>query len=263
MSVPDRSMFGSPWVGMVEYIYRLTLVRIRQSVRSYTLGVIWWLADPVINTVILYVVTVTLLGRRTEDTAVFLLCGLLMFRFLQTAINGACASLAPALALSTRLYVPKYAFVVRDILAEMLKFAIGIAFVAALATVLGVARFSAAETLIVTVVAVLFALGTASVVALLTALVQDTRVVIGYVFRALFFVSGTFFSLDQVPEEWRSVFLMNPFALLMHEFRLAVIYPQALDLAWLVALSLTSVAVGAVGFALLARFDRVLPKYVI
>ena len=115
-------------VAAAEYIYRLTLVQIRQSVKNYTFGVFWWLADPVINTVILYLVTVVIMGRRTQDMAIFLLAGLLMFRFLQTAINGACASLTPAIALSSRLYVPKYAFVTRDVLAEMLKFFIGISF---------------------------------------------------------------------------------------------------------------------------------------
>ena len=127
----------------------------------------------------------------------------------------------------------------------------------------GVGDFSLTETLVVTFVAILFSLASASMVALTTAVVPDIRVVIGYVFRALFFVSGTFFSLDQVPEKWQSVFLMNPFALLIHEFRLAILLPEAIDLAWLGILSLISIVIGTAGFYWLTRFDRVLPKYVL
>ena len=115
MRAASRSSSRAGLAGSLEYIYRLTLMQVRQSVKTYTFGVFWWLADPVVNTVILYLITVVVMGRRTQDMAVFLLAGLLMFRYLQTAINGACTSLAPAIALSSRLYVPKYAFVVRDV----------------------------------------------------------------------------------------------------------------------------------------------------
>ena len=244
-----------------EYVYRLTLTQIRHSAKNYTLGVFWWFADPIINTVILFAVTVVILGNRTEDMAIFLLSGLVMFRFLQTAINGACTSLNQAIALSSRLYVPKYAFVVRDVMVELLKLLIGVVFLMVGMRFFDGSVFSAFETLIVIATGLTFSLAMASLVALATAFIPDVRVVVGYVFRALFFVSGLFFSIDRVPEEWRNAFLCNPFALLVHEFRLAMISPESIDPGWLGTLMLASTAVGIVGFYLLGRFDRVLPKY--
>jgi len=247
----------------LEYICRLTVVQIRQSVKNYTFGIVWWLADPVINTVILYLVTVVVMGRRTQDTAVFLLVGLLMFRFLQTAISGACTSIIPAIGLSNRLYIPKHAFVIRDVLAEMLKLFIGILLLFMGISLFDIGHFSILQTLIVTFVAVLFTLASASIVALVTAIIPDFRLIVGYTFRALFFVSGTFFSLERVPEEWKNLFLMNPFALLMHELRIAMIYPDSLNLNLLGNLILISLAMGVIGYFWLVRLDRSLPKYVL
>ena len=247
----------------INYIYQLMLIRMRQDVRNYTFGLIWWFLDPIINTAILYVVTVILLGSRTEDMAMFLLSGLLMYRYLQTAINGAAVSLNRAMVLSNRLYVPKYVFVIRDVAAETYKFLIGVVFIVILTFILGNQNFSLWETLLVCSVAILFALAVAPLVAFASALVADTRVVISYLFRALFFISGTFFSLERVPEDLRSIFLLNPFALLLHEFRLAVLSPDGLDLGWLMSLAAISLLIAIAGFRLLISFDRKLPKYVL
>lgn len=247
----------------LQYVYHLTRVKMRQDVRMYSLGLVWWYLDPVINTLLLYFVMAVVLGKRTDETAIFLLTGLLMFRFLQSAITASCSSLNPALTLSSRIYVPKLAFVLRDCLAESIKLVVGVVFLFILAIVLGLRHISVPEVFAVTLVAVLFATGAASLVSLTAVFVRDVRPIIGYVFRALFFVSGTFFSLEQVPEKYRTLFLANPFALLMHEFRLAVTSPAGLDYGALSILAISSVAMLTLGAALLLRFDRQIPKYVI
>ncbi|MDX2287578.1 MAG: ABC transporter permease [Hyphomicrobiaceae bacterium] len=261
---PETTADGkSSLLGSLQYLLHLTHVRMRQDVRAYSLGLVWWYLDPVINTLVLYWVVAVVLGLRTDDMMIFLLTGLLMFRYLQGTITQSCNSLNPAMTLSSRVYVPKLAFVLRDVLAETLKFVIGVAFLLMLALVLGNFHASALEVIAVIAVAVVFATGAATLVSFASALVRDVRPVIGYVFRALFFLSGTFFALDKVPEEWRTVFLLNPFALLMHEFRLAVNSSQGLDWGLLGALFLVSSILTAIGVTALVRFDRKFPKYMI
>ncbi len=257
------AMASAGIIGSLNYILHLTRARMRQEVRAYSLGLLWWYLDPIINTVILYIVVGVILDLRTDDMMIFLMTGLLMFRFLQGTISQSTVSLNPAMTLSNRVYVPKIAFVLRDVLAETFKFLIGVAFLLVLALALGERDIAIGEILMVTVVASLFATGTSMLVAFAAALVRDVRPVIGYVFRALFFLSGTFFALDKVPEAWRTLFLLNPFALLMHEFRLAVSSPQGLDWLPLAILFLVSAGLVAAGTALLVNFDRKFPKYVI
>ena len=118
-------MNDAPRISQLRLIYRLSLIRIRREASRYTLGFFWWFADPLINTAILYVIMTKVFATRTENMALFLLTGLLIFRFLQTSITGACTSLQPALRLSQRLYVAKHPFVIRDVISQFFKYAIG------------------------------------------------------------------------------------------------------------------------------------------
>ncbi|MEM7191309.1 MAG: ABC transporter permease, partial [Pseudomonadota bacterium] len=176
---------------------------------------------------------------------------------------GGLTSLNQAMALSSRLYLPKYVFVVRDVTTQFVQFLIGLAFVIVLIMLFSETNLKPLGLAYVVLVAGTFALSAASVVALVSTFFSDLRVLLGYLFRALFFLSGIFFSLDQVPEEWRTAFLSNPFALLIQEMRLAILYPAPIDYGWLTILFCVSLLVGVLGFFVLIKFDRVLPKYAI
>ena len=245
------------------YIYHLTMIKVRNEFKSYSLGLLWWYVDPIVNTAVLYVVTVSILHQRSEGGALAMMAGMQMFRYLQSAIMGACNSLQQAIQLSARLYVPKYSFVIRDVAAETLKLTVGIAVLLFFLLGWKIAEFSLLETIVVIIVACTFVTGVSSIVALFSALIRDVRMVIGYILRVLFFLSGLFYGLDQVPEAWRTFFLLNPFALLVHEFRLAVISSEGIDYGWLGLLFVVSLGIGWIGFWALFKFDRELPKYVI
>lgn len=250
-------------VDRLRYIYYLTAIRIQNEIKNYSLGFFWWFLDPLINTAILYLVTAVVLNVRNEDMALYILIGLLVFRFLQSAITGGSGSLRPAFRLSDRIYLPKYVFVVSDVVAQAFKFLIGTVVIIALLWYLGRGDISLLQLLIVSGVAFLFSLGCASIVSVAVSLVSDLQILIQYAFRLLFFMSGTFFTLDQVPEQWQTLFLLNPFALLIQEYRAALMLPETMHYDLLALLTVVSLALLAIGQWILVRYDRVLPKYVI
>lgn len=247
----------------LRYIYHLTALRILSEIRNYSLGFLWWFLDPLINTAILYVVTAVILQMHNDEMALNILIGLLVFRFLQSAITKGAGSLRPAFKLSERLYVPKCVFVISDVLAEAFKFVIGTTFIIALLWLLGRGDVSFLQIVILTVIAFVFCLACASLVSVAAGLIHDVQVAIQYAFRLLFFVSGTFFSLEQVPVEWQTTFLLNPFALLIQEYRVALMLPEQLNYALLGLLMAVSLILLIFGLWILIRYDRVLPKYVI
>jgi lipopolysaccharide transport system permease protein len=245
----------------IRYLYYLTDHRIRQQNKSYALGFLWWILDPIINTGILYVVKTLILPSKTPNLALFLLTGLLMYRFVQTAITNANQSLLQAMTLSSRLYVPKSVFVIRDVASQFIQFLIGLVFIMVMVIAFGDPHIKPLQLLYVLFVAVMFSLAASSLVAGASIVVRDLRVVLGYVFRALFFLSGIFYTIERVPEEWRSAFLANPFALLIQQLRVAILTPDPLDYVRLTILLGVSLLLGAAGFYFLWKYDRVLTKY--
>lgn len=250
-------------IDRLRYIYYLTVIRIQSELKNYSLGFFWWFIDPLVNTAILYLLTTAILRVRNEDMALYILIGLLVFRFLQSAIYSGSSSLRSAFQLSERVYLPKYLFVISDVLAEAFKFLIGTVVAIGLLLYLGRGHLSLVHLLLVSSIAFLFSLACATIVSVATSIIKDLQIVIQYAFRLLFFVSGTFFAIDQVPEQWRTLFLLNPFALLIQEYRAALLVTDAPNYGLLALLTMVSLVLLAFGQWILVRYDRVLPKYVI
>src|SRR5690625_3126731 len=60
--------------------------------RNSYLGYFWWLLDPLLNVVVYYFLVVVILGRGGEDYAVFLVIGLVSWRWINTTINTSAKS---------------------------------------------------------------------------------------------------------------------------------------------------------------------------
>ena len=244
-------------------VYYLTKIKIHKEIVSKFFGFVWWLLDPLINMSVLYIVTALILELRTDDKVVFLLSGLLLFRYMQSSISNSTRSLSPAMSLSSLIYLPKYVFVIRDIFSEFFKLIIGLFVLIILVNIVTSASIQYFEVLFVALTCLIFCLSLSSIFANLGIIFPDISNILGYTFRALFFLSGIFFDLSRVPAEWQGVFLSNPFALLIHNMRLALILPGSIDYASLLILIAISVTLSAFGFYFLVKLDRIYPKIVL
>ena len=81
--------------------------------RSY-LGIIWSLLEPLCTMIVLTVVFGTILGNRTKEFSVYILCGRLLFSFYSTATKAALTSIRKNASMIKKVYVPKYLYTLSD-----------------------------------------------------------------------------------------------------------------------------------------------------
>ena len=90
--------------------------------RSY-LGIIWSLLEPLLTMIVLTIVFGTILGTRTKEFSVYILCGRLLYNFYSTSTKSALTSIRRNAAMIKKVYVPKYLYTLSSILYNYIIFA--------------------------------------------------------------------------------------------------------------------------------------------
>ncbi|MCB1147377.1 MAG: ABC transporter permease [Leptospiraceae bacterium] len=217
------------------------------------------IASPVISTSLYFVVFGSAIGSRIQEVngvgyGSFIVPGLIMLSLLTESIGNA----------SFGIYLPKYTGTIYEILAapvSMLEIVIG--FVGAAATkslILGLLMLATASLFVPIHIAhpflmVLFLLLTCISFSLFGFLIgiwadsfEKLQIMPMLVITPLVFLGGSFYSIDMLPEFWRTVSLLNPVLYLVSGFRYS--FYEIADVSVLTSLLTVSVFLAGCAFVL-------------
>ncbi len=238
-------------------VLNLTRVELKLRYRNSVLGFLWTVLNPLFYLLILAVVFSKIIRFEIADYPVFLFAGLTSWLMIQQTVTIATASVVNNQALIRRVYVPKLAFPLSNVLARFADHLILVAVLLAAMLVFG--RPWTWALLVVPAVVVLhffFALGLSLLAAVADIRVRDVQHVVAILFQALFYVTPVFYSADFVPEKYRALFLANPFYYFVESLR-APVYRGAPP-AWsdLGTAALIAALTFAAGFLIFVRKER-------
>lgn len=198
--------------------------------RDTFLGRAWVILDPLLQ-VLLYAFifgVVLDVSRGIDNFPGFLAIGVIFFRIATRGISGGINLIQHSRALITSFKFPTISVVLGVIVKEFFDGLVPavIAMFVAL-SLQGFANVSAAVFLVFPIYLLIqvFCLGTALISARMTALVPDMRTPIQLVNRALFFVSGIFFTLERFSGHplLEGVMKANPIYQFLHSLRLVIL----------------------------------------
>jgi len=233
-----------------------------EASRGY-LGVLWWVIEPVMYMSIFYTVFAHLMHRGDENYVMFLLTGLITWKWFQATVNTGASSLMNNAGLMNLVYVPKIIFPLTNIAVNTFKFFI---ILALFLTFLLFSRVPLSPVwLLLPVLVAAQLLLIVALTCLLAALMPffpDLRVILDNLLLMLFFLSGIFFDISQLPASIRQYLVLNPMAALIDMFRALLIKGLPPDWQPLMLVVLLSLLILTVALRLLRRFDRVYPKII-
>ncbi len=203
------------------------------------LSYLWWVLEPMLYVLVFYIVFETLLNRGGPNFVFFLMCGKIPYLWLNKSIVNSGGALFENRGLIGRIDVPKIIFPYITLQEMLYKQWVG--FLVLFATAL---YFDSSITLNwlwlipVIVVNYLVLVVPSLIAALLVTWAQDFRILIQMGMLFLMFVSGIFWDINDIQNEfWRDFLLTaNPLAFLIDSYRKILMYNQAPDLihlAWL------------------------------
>jgi ABC-2 type transport system permease protein len=266
--IPGPAAIGVDWNRFANLTRTLALTEFKLRFFGSALGYLWQLMRPLLLFGVLY--TVFTLVLRFESSADFypvaLLSGIVMFVFVSESTGAAVTSLVDREPLVRKVQFPRLVVPLSVTLTGLMNLALNLIVVLVFLLVSGGAvRFSWLE---LPILMALLALLTASLSTLLSALYvryRDVRPVWEVVLQILFYATPIFYTLDIINNTTiERLLLINPLAVIIQQFRHAVIdpsHPSAVEAAggWLLLLApaaiLVALAVGGYRY-----FDREAPR---
>jgi len=217
-----------------------------EASRTY-IGILWWILDPLMQMGIFYLVFgVGLRGTgRTENFVQFLLIGIIIWRWFATSVQFSSGAIMQNRNLVLRLNIDKWVFPASLIAGNAFKFLI------AFAMLIGFLMYSGMPLSLhylylplLLVVQFVLICGVAFVLAALVPLLPDLRNVISHMLMLMFFLSGIFYDVAEMPDKFQWIFDLNPMVQVIQANRAIMLYGEMPD--WL-----TLFVVFAIGLALM------------
>jgi len=236
-------------------IQALVLRDLKARYRGSALGLLWTLLNPLLHMAV-YVLIFSVYMRNDMDRyAAFLLCGLLPWIWLSTSLMLGATSIVDGGSLLKKVFFPPQVLPTVTVMANFTNFLLGIPLLFGLLLLYGV-ELRWPLFLLPAIMAAQFALTLGLTLTLSAASVRyrDIPPILGHLLTFWFFLSPIIYPAAQVPERFRSLVSLNPFAPFAVAYQEVLLY-NSLP-AWDVWAGMATAAIGALlcGLLVFGRF---------
>lgn len=248
------------WHYLELVIYKAWADLASEASRAYV-GFLWWILEPAFYMGAFYVAFGVGLRGGGVDKALFLLAGLVPWKWFASSVQNGSLAIQNNSGLIQQVYLPKYILPWIVVITNSVKFLIILALLLLLAMSLGHgadATWLALPVLMLVELMLIAAL--ASLTAAVVPLLPDLRLIIDNGITVLMFLSGIFYEVGSLPPRLQAGLRLNPMVPVIEGFRQVVMdhqWPKWGVLGWVV---LASLLVYSMAFWVLKRHDRDYPK---
>ena len=251
------------WSHYIELIIFRALSELKSESQRAYLGILWWVLEPALYLAAFYVVFELGLRRGGTGYVSFLLCGLVVWKWIDSGVRSSTNCIASAVGLVNQVYLPKLVFPAVVVVSGGIKFLIILCLLCPLLLLLGGNAYMAWFWLIpLFFLQSVLIFGGACIVAGLVPFVPDFRYVVNYGMTMLFFLSGIFYDIGDLAPEVQAYLKFNPVVILISIYRnvlLEGLSPGPKDLMLLGGIAIVLLVVGIL---ILKRYDRVYPRVI-
>lgn len=227
-----------------DLIFYLVASGLKALHRNTALGYLWWLLDPLLNTVIYYFVVVIVFNRGGDGYGAYLIVGLIVWRWLSASVSAASQAIVSQAGIISQVYLPKIVFPITVTVTGVINFIFGLAVIAVFFLAWGMVPGLAVLWLpLVMLAQLLFTLALTSVLAYICVFLRDTDTMVSHLMRLWFFGSPVIWLEDMIPPRVQWLVSLNPMAHLLTAYRDVLITRTTPDAGALLAISSASLGV--------------------
>lgn len=227
-----------------------------EAQRTY-IGFMWWIIEPLLFMSVYYFVFGIMLNwRSTENYVPFLIIGVSTWHWWQSSVMNCANSLVSNRPIITQVVVPKYVFPTVSILVNLTKFLFVYVIILGFLTYYGFQPSVIwASTLITLIGGLLLAYGAGLMVGAILPLVPDLRILLDNGMRAMMFMSGIFYDIENINGSLKEILMLNPVVPMIQNLRSALLQGTAPDVETTAYVYGVALALIAAGLLMLKRFD--------
>ncbi|MDR1479118.1 MAG: ABC transporter permease [Planctomycetaceae bacterium] len=208
---------------VLHFVYRDFVVLYKQTV----LGMVWWLLQPFLMTVVLTVVFGGIIGIKTNEVPapLFFLSGITLWNYFLSCFLHTSQSFIDNRELFKKVYFPRLVVPIAAIISNLMRFVLQLSLLLFLYVIFIFNGSSVRPSvfllffpLLIFCVAVL-AMGLGLLTASLTTKYRDVALTLPFFTQLWMYASVVLFPLSLVPEKWQFLFSLNPLVPVIEIFR--------------------------------------------
>lgn len=236
-----------------EMLHSLIRKELRGRYKGSVLGFLWTFINPLLQLVVYTIVFSYIMRSDIDQFYIFLFVGLIPWLFFSTSLTGGSTAIIYQENLIKKIYFPRIilpiAFVTSAFINMLLTFIV--IFAVLLISGYGI-NISAIWFLpLIMLVEYLLALGISVLVSALTVFFRDLEYILGILTMAWMYLTPILYTVDMVPEEFRTLFQLNPMTPIIIAYREILYYkrvPQVSTLLHAVGMGIFFIVFGSVIF---------------
>jgi lipopolysaccharide transport system permease protein len=220
------------------------------------LGYLWWLIDPLLLILSYYLLVGIAFRQGGTDTALFISISVVAWKFFAAGTRNALVGTAAKERQMRHVRFPRTVFPIASLIAEAFRFAFGLVVLLVAVAVVG-NGLDVTLPLLVVVIAIqfVFTLGVAFALAALNVFFRDVQHITLHAFQAWFFISPGLYTVEAIPEKYRDVYDLNPFAHILPAYHSLLLNHEFANPVGLAKVAVVSGLVLLVGYVLFVRLE--------
>lgn len=240
---------------LFSWTFREFRVRYSQSV----LGAAWAVLQPLVLMVIFSVVFSLVLSIDTDGIPypVFSYVGTLPWTLFATSITFAVPSLVSNMNLVSKIYFPREVLPISSILVALVDFAIAAVLLIPMLLVYRIPiTWLVLLIPLLVVVQTMLTTGISLFAAAINVFYRDVRFVVPLALQVWMYLSPVIYPVSQVPEQWRSLYFLNPMAAIIDSYRRILLMGQMPDWPYLGLSAAISLVILVLGYRYFKNAER-------
>ncbi|WP_112182168.1 MULTISPECIES: ABC transporter permease [Paraliobacillus] len=218
---------------------------IKAENRDSYLGYFWWLLDPLLNVVVYYFLVVVILGRGGPDYPVYLVIGLVVWRWMSTTINASAKAITKYTTIINQVYLPKSIFPLALSSTQLFNFSFGLVVIAIFLGFFGIIPSWHIVLLpVIILIQLLLLIAISLFVSYICVFIRDIDNILSHIIRMFFYASPIIWESDRLahlPDGFNLIISLNPVAILLNAYRDILMYHTVPDFTGLIVIGTLSV----------------------
>lgn len=240
-----------------ELIRILTISDLKIKYQSSFLGFAWSLLNPLLFMLILYVVFINVFKMTQEHFALYLLIGIVAWRFMANGTMSSISSIVGKPSLITKIYIPRNVLVLSTVLSSFISSILEFLVLIPLLVFLGVGL--SPYILLFPVIHIIYffiVYGISLILAALYVYYRDLNQIWDVLLQIGFYLSPIIYPISIVPQSYLKYYMLNPITVIIEMYRDVLLYhqtPEAISIAMALGSGLLMILLGSAIFKRLER----------
>jgi lipopolysaccharide transport system permease protein len=240
-----------------ELIRILTISDLKIKYQSSVLGFAWSLLNPLLLMLVLYFVFSRAFTTTQDNFALYLLIGIVTWRFLNNGTSSSIRSIVGRASLVTKVFIPRQVLVLSTVLSSFISSLLEFLVLFCLLVFFGVdLSFNLLLFPFITALYFVMVYGVSLALASLYVYYRDLDQMWEVLLQLGFFLSPVVYPITAVPEEYLKLYMLNPVTVVMQTNREILLYAQAASASNLLFIAITAGLILAVGSSIFNRLER-------